>query len=290
MNKGVKMKKFVSIALCLLMLAFAATAFASARMPENRGVVTDDANVLSAQTVTDIESYAEDLDDETDVRLHVVMVHFLDGMDVQGYADALFTLWDLSSDDLLIVGAAGEDSFAVAMGKEVRDKLGEKNASNLMFTSSDFSAKFRAQQYDAAFASYFVAFNTLVEKQYDETIKLGSRFQSAQASAAAPQATANPSGYGSQLWSDIMDSIRNRDDSYQSYQQTHKNEDNGIGVGGWVVLAIIIGIVFSQSDPARKQRRSGRDYRSYGCGCSPLGWIFSIFGVNVLLNNLRHRR
>ena len=64
-----------------------------------------------------------------------------------------------------------------------------------------------------------------------------------------------------------------------------------MSAGGWIVLAIIIAIIFGQSDPVRRARRQGgRNYRSYGCGCSPLGWLVSLFGINVLIDSFRKKR
>ena len=278
------------------MLLAVSTAFA-ARMPENRGALTDDADVLGAQTAKDIAEYAEEAEDETGVSLHVVIVHFLDGLDVQTYADRLFASWRLGEDDMLLLGAAGEDSFASVLGEDVREKLGQKNAENLMYTSSMFGELFKRQEYDAAFGRYFVALNTLLNKQYDENIKLGDLFSSAQAPAQSAQSAQQPSHaqsaarYGSQLWQQVLGSIDENTADYQQYAQTRHNDDNGIGVGGWMVMAIIIMIIFGQSDPVRKARSKGRThYRDYGCGCSPLGWILTMIGVNAIIDRLRGRR
>ena len=282
------MKKTLSVCLCLLMAALPLSALAAARLPAQRGVVTDDANVLSAQTAADIAEYAQKAEDETDVRLHVAIVHFLDGMEARAYAQTLFEKWDLGGGDVLLLGAAGEDTFAMAMGAEAKALLGEKNAENLFYTSSTFSTLFRSQQYDAAFNAYFIAFNTLLEKQTGERIKLGKLFGNTQ-TAVTQQAQAQ--AYGSQLWDEVMDAIRDSSEDYQVYHERHESRSNGLSAGGWIVLAVLILIVFGQSDPVRKARR-GRSgsYRSYGCGCSPLGWIFSLFGLNVLIDTFRRRR
>lgn len=289
MKKNTFIKKLVCALLCALMLGSTALAATGARMPAQRGAVTDDADVLSAKTAQDIEAYAEMLDDDADVKLHVALVHFLDGMDAQSYADALFGEWKLGKEDMLVLGAAGEDSFAVSMGDEVKEKLGEKSAEALMFTSSRFSDLFRSQRYDEAFGSFFIAFNSLVEKRYGETISLGKLFEGSQYATEA-EAEDDESGkeYGSKLWNEVMNAIQSREDSYQDYHETRQRRSSGMGVGGWIVLGIIILIIFGQSDPVRAARkRGGRDYRRTGCGCSPLGWILSLFGINVLINNLR---
>lgn len=279
------MKKnwFRFLCLCLALLVPAA-AMAAARMPAMRGVVTDDADVLGAQTAADIAAYAEMVEDGTDIRLHVALVHFLDGLDAQTYADQLFTKWELGEDDMLVVGAAGEDSFATAMDKDVQQLLGKSNAENLMYTSSAFSSLFRSQQYDAAFCAYFQAMNTLIGKQTGESIRLGSLFGTVE-TAQEPVSQ----NFGSKLWAEVMENIYDTSESHQEYQEVHRQQENGMTAGEWLVLLVLIGIVFSQSGPARKARRN-REFRRYGCGCSPLGWIFSLFGINVLIDALRGRR
>ena len=137
--------KRIFAALLTLLLLFSA-ALADVRMPSRRGAVTDDADVLSAQTAADIATYAEKAEEETGLRLQTVIVHFLDGMDVQSYAQRLFERWELQDEDLLLLVAAGEDSFATVMGSEAAEKLGKANAENLMYTSSGFSALIRSQQ------------------------------------------------------------------------------------------------------------------------------------------------
>ena len=53
-----RLKSMLCLCLCL-MLVLAGPALATARLPAQRGVVTDDADVLSAQTVSDFSSYAQ---------------------------------------------------------------------------------------------------------------------------------------------------------------------------------------------------------------------------------------
>lgn len=279
------MKKKFCLAMCLTLLLLPLTALGTARLPSDRGVVTDDADVLSAEIVTGITEYADEVEDETGIQLHVALVHFLDGLDAQSYANALFERWELDESDLLLLGAAGEDSFATAMGDEVKDLLGEKNAENLLFTSSSFSSQFRAQAYDAAFQSYFTSFNALLKKQTGADIRLSSYGLST--AQAAPKATASPQEFGSQLWDEVMEAVRDSSEDYQVYHETRRSSENGLSAGGWIVLAVLIAIVFSQSGPVRKRR--SQSSRS-GCGCSPLGWLMSLFGINALFNAFRGKR
>ena len=284
----IKQTRCAALLLAFLLL-LSASALAGVRMPESRGALTDDADVLGAQTAADITAYAEKAEDETDVHIHVVIVHFLDGLDVQTYANRLFQSWNLGDEDLLLLGAAGEDSFATVLGADVADELGKSNAENLLYTSSSFGTLFRNQQYDAALGSWFTALNSLLNKQYHQNIEMGSLFASAQ---TAPQAAQGKGDYASDLWENVLNGISQHTQRYEYDQENRaQSDDNGIGVGGWVIMAIIIMIIFGQSDPVRKARNSGRKhYRDYGCGCSPLGWILAMIGAGTLIDKFRGRR
>lgn len=270
----VRLKSMLCLCLCLVM-ALAGPALASARLPVQRGAATDDADVLSAQTVSDFSSYAQQVEAETDLRLHVALVHFWDGLDAQAYADALFEAWNLGDMDILLCGAAGEDAFAAAMGDGAADLLGRQSAENLMYTSSRFGTLFASQQYDAALAEYCRAFNALVLKRTDADISLDGLFGTAQ---ATPAPTSE-----SRLWDEVMDAINDSSEAYQARHDSRRYTENGLSAGGWIVLAVLVLIVLKSG----RRRRTG-PVRS-GCGCSPLGWLFSLLGLNVLIDMFRRR-
>ena len=271
------MKRIFAILLSLSLLLAPLDALGALRMPECRGTVTDDANVLAAQSIADLNSYAQKLAEKTDITLHVALVHFLDGAEVQSYANTLFDLWELGSEDMLLLGAAGEDSFATVMGSAVQKVLGATNAENLMFTSSEFSPLFRTQQYDAAIAAYCTALNELVHKQTGESIRMDGLF-----GQTAPDPIQQVQQYGSALWSDVMQSISESSESYLAHHEREEREENGLTAGGWIVLIVLIVIMTRQS---KAQKRYGRRRRS---GC--LGWILGLFGFNILIDFLRGRR
>lgn len=271
------MKKKISFLCLLLALIIPFTALAGVRMPVQRGAVTDDANVLGKQITADLTEYAKLLSEETDVELHVAFVHFLDGLDAQSYAAQLFENWDLGKDAVLLLVAAGEDSFATAMGQDAAEALGKANAENLMYTSSGFSGLIRAQQYDAAMSDYAVAFNELVEKQTGETIRMSGLF------GAQESVSANVQNYGSQLWMDMMDAIEDTGVHYQQRYEQHEQQDNGLTAGGWIVLLVLVWIVIRQSRPL-KHAPHRRQRRRSGCGCSPLGWILGLLGLGILFD------
>lgn len=269
------MKKLLCILLCLLLPALA---FAEARMPEKRGNINDSANVLSVQTVADLEEFSKRVTQEAAFDLHVVTVHFLDGMEAQAYAEQLFRKWELTGEDMLLVCAAGEDGFALYLGAEAEELLGSSNAANLLYTSSEFSQLIRTQQYDAAMAAYADAMNTLLEKQLNSAISMKGLFGKESLTVGEPlNVDAYLEQYGSALWHDVMDAINETGVGYQNHYYEEEREENGLTAGGWIVLIILIMIVF------RKNKRSHTRQRS-GCGCSPLGWIVGLLGLGFLFN------
>ena len=270
------MKKALCVLLALAMLLLPVGALGAARMPEWRGSINDSADVLSAQTVSDLAEFAKQVTQAANVDLHVVTVHFLDGTDVQTYAEKLFDKWQLADDDLLLVCAAGEDSFATAIGETAVQLIGRNNAENLLYTSSEFGELFRTQQYDAAMAAYCKGLNNLLEKQTGDSVRMDGLFGQSAEDEADPFDV-----YGGELWSDVMEAISETSADYQNHYDEAEREEEGLTAGGWIVLIILIFIVMRQSRPLkhgpRKRRRSG-------CGCSPLGWLIGLLGLGFLFD------
>lgn len=289
-------KPFAALVLALVLL-FSATAQALARYPERGGVLTDDANALSPSIAADIAAYAQTVEAESGLKLNVVLVQFLDGETVQTYANTLFSRWALGESDLLLLGAAAEDSFAITAGAAVKPKLSEGSLKSLLYASG-FAAAFQQQQYDAALGTFFPAFNTLLGKQYGVTVTLGNLFAAWQPQATTPAAHTNSNnsvdGVGeavqgvvdatSSLWTDTLNSITAGMQDYQAYREQRDETRNGLTPAGWIVLVIIALIIFGQSGPARRARRNG------GCGCGPLGWLVSLFGLGTLFSRTRDRQ
>ncbi len=283
------MKKWICGILSLVLILTSAFALAGARMPAKRGVLTDDADVLGTEVTGAIQEYIDEVEDETGVDLHVVIVHFLDGLDAQTYANQLFAQWKLDDDAVLLLCAAGEDRFATAMGSEAEKELGRQTLDNLMYTSSDFAKYIGTQSYELAFAKYFDALNDLLNKRYDENLKLPralSKLADGETVTQDSNFWANFTGESgfplSNLWTETVQGVKDNSDDYTHYHES--DEDNGIGVGGWIILLILIGIIFSQSQPVRKARRN---YRNEGRrGCNPIGWLFGLVGLG-LFNKFR---
>ncbi len=286
--------KTIAAAVLAASLLLGGTAFAQARYPSRAGVLTDDANALTQSMAADIASYAADVEDETGVRLNIALVHFLDGESVQGYADALFARWALGENDLLVLGAAAEDTFAVSVGTSLARKLSAGNVKTLLYATG-FDTAFQTQQYDAAFGRFLVGLNELIHKQFGESIRLGRRFEAYQSQAAGESAAAQKPSMGesignmvqgmvdatSSLWSSTSNTVKESVTDYQAYRDQRDERRGGLSTSGWIVLGVIALIVFGQSEPARRARRRG------GCGCGPLGWIFGLLGLGALFGRKR---
>lgn len=290
------MKKWICLFLVMMLTVTGVSALADARMPALRGALTDEADVLSGTMSTAITEYADTVDDETDMDLYVVFVHFLDGLDAQTYANRLFESEQLKDESILLLCAAGEDSFATALGKEAEKKLGKQNLDNLMYTSSEFAAHIARQEYDAAMGKYLTAFNDLLNKRFDEGVKLPAAIAAGTAQSSQQQTgigslwsqitsgveSENSSGsYMPDFWSETVQGVVDNSAHYTHYQSD--DESNGIGVGGWIILIILILIIFSQSHPATKAKRV---YRNSGKK-KPLGWLALLFGIPTLLRFFR---
>lgn len=301
--------KLLVLILCGALLVLPAAALGEARYPAQSGAVTDDANALGKTMAQDVAAYAEKLADATEVNLHVALVLFLDGEPVQTYADTLFTRWQLGENDLLLLGAAAEDTFALASGTAVKAKLSDASLKTLLY-GSGFADAFQQQRYDEAFGRYLVAFNDLANKQYSEQIALGTLFAAyqpaaqtasqstqntaqtagqamqgaletagqavAQATQAAGQAVAGAAQTAADVWSSAVNAVSQNVATYQDYHTQRNESERGLSPTGWIVLAVLVLIIFGQSGPARRARRAG------GCGCSPLGWIIGGLGLGAL--------
>ena len=269
-----RLKRRFCLILCLLAALAVLPASALPRLPARAGAVTDAADVLSTQTAADFSAYASEVEAETGLRLQVALVHFLDGLDARAYAEALFSAWGLGDDDILLCGAAGDDAFAAVMGDGAAAVLGFKSADNLLYTSSGFAGLFASQRYDEALGDFCRAFQALLTKQTGAEIAMDGLFG---AVAATPAPTA-----GSELWDDVMDAIGDASRDYQTDRDSRRHAETGMSAGGWIVLALLALLVLGRRGRRRPEPRRG-------CGCSPLSWLMSLLGINVILDAFRRR-
>ena len=147
------MKRLFSILLLLCMLCTVAAA--EPRYPAKAGVTTDAAAVLSHETLEDLRTLDSRLDKADALRLFIVTVDFLDAQPVQDYADALFDRWNLDDDELLLLIAVGEESCAIAAGRNADRLLAPATQAKLL--AGSFTEPFLAQRYDEAVSAFVPA-------------------------------------------------------------------------------------------------------------------------------------
>jgi uncharacterized membrane protein YgcG len=277
-------KTLAALTLVAALLA-GASALALARYPAQGGALTDDANVIGQAVAADVAAYAEKAKAETGVSVHVALVQFLDGEPVQTYADTLFTRWALGESDVLLLGAAAEDTFAVTAGKAAAQKLSAASLKSLLYDSG-FAEAFTAQRYDEALGGFFTGLNALLEKQYQTAVGLDGLFTgyAAQAAAQAQTGTAAQSAgmvgqtVGSALdgalsavdgavqsaveatsgaWNSTVNAVTDTVNRFQQGWDRQDENGGGLTPGGWVVLVIIVLIV------SRQGRRASRSSKRY---------------------------
>ena len=278
---------WILVALALTLSPFGAS-LAQARYPELRGTVTDDANVLSKEIMAEIAEFQTLIYPETDVRIHVALVHFLDGVDAQTYANALFSRWALGENDFLLLGAAGEDVFASASGKKLKEKFTDSSAQSLLFTSG-FADSFKSQRYDEAFGQYWVAFSQMLNKQYDADIYLGKLFAQHRSGedTAAPGKPAIPDRpdfpFASDVWENINERFADHARDYEESSRRREENSQESAPKAWIVLAVLALLLFSRKTTVYKNRKKGG---CLGCLMIPITLGLTLAFLNFFLQSL----
>lgn len=260
----------------LVLLALPMAAQARTRYPDLTGTVTDAAGVLSDSLIKDLTALPDRLDDaDVNGKLYVAVVDFLDGETAQAYADALFAKANLDKDDVLLLGAAGEDAYAVAAGSRALKTLGATKLNDLC-VSSGFATLFENQQYDAAFAAYAPAYAEYAAAKAGERVDVTGLF----GQTAAPQAADTGASFAD-IYQEILSDMTAAATPQPVHTPARDADSEGLTPFGWIVLVLLVMLIFGQSDPARKARKR------VGCGCSPLGYVIGALGLGSLLKRRR---
>src|SRR5215467_4620286 len=106
------------LALCLASLALALD------FPPLTGRVVDQANIMTAQSRTDLEAKLKELEDKSSIQLVVATVKSLQGSDVETYANGLFRSWKLGeakkNNGVLLLIAPAEHKVRIEVGMVLR--------------------------------------------------------------------------------------------------------------------------------------------------------------------------
>jgi uncharacterized protein len=103
-----------ALALCFASLALALD------FPPLTGRVVDQANIMTAQSRSDLEAKLKGLEDKSSIQLVVATVKSLQGSDVETYANGLFRSWKLGeakkNNGVLLLIATAEHKVRIEVG------------------------------------------------------------------------------------------------------------------------------------------------------------------------------
>lgn len=224
--------------LCLLaVLLLALPASAEPRYPEKGGVATDAAAVLSAEVLEDLRTLDKRLDKADVPQICLATVDFLDTQEVQAYADALFDLWNLDSDETLLLICVGEESYAISTGRDV-DRLLSSSVQEKLLTSR-FREPFLDDRYDAAISAYIPALVSELNKACGETVRTDDLFDSASDNLLNNWAR----NLAASLSGDDEDSIFTRED-----------RKTGFSLLKVIVIVVLLVLIFGSFRRVRKDK------------------------------------
>ena len=133
-----------ALVLCLASLAFALD------FPPRTGRVVDQANIMTAQSRTELEAKLKELEDKSSIQLVVATVKSLQGSDVETYANDLFRSWKLGeakkNNGVLLLIAPAEHKVRIEVGYGLEGTLTDALSSVIIssaiiprFKTGDFS-------------------------------------------------------------------------------------------------------------------------------------------------------
>jgi uncharacterized protein len=134
----------VAFAFCFASIAFAFD------FPPLSGRVVDQANVMTAESRSDIETKSKDIEDKSGIQLVVATVKSLQGNDIETYANELFRFWKLGqaqkNNGVLLLVAPAEHKVRIEVGYGLEGTLTDALSSVIIssaiiprFKSNDFS-------------------------------------------------------------------------------------------------------------------------------------------------------
>ncbi|MCC8123724.1 MAG: TPM domain-containing protein, partial [Oscillospiraceae bacterium] len=152
---------------CILAL-LVTSALAMPEKPYN-SYVSDNANVLSDETITYIDEQNDIISAATGGAIVVVTVDFLDGMAIDDYAYELFNSWGIGdsqkNNGILLLLAIGEDDYYLLQGSGLESAL---SASRIKadFLTPYLEPDFATGDYDSGVHSVFEALYTWYANYY----------------------------------------------------------------------------------------------------------------------------
>lgn len=258
------MRTRVIMALLLVMLVLAIPAFA-----QGSPAVSDSTALLSADTVEAIRTLNDDLTEKTGYSLAVEVRHFLGGAEPGAYARQLLDKRGNADKTILLLAVVGEERYAAASGTQVARALSAEAINSLL--SVHFRGPFQARDYNQA----VLAFSREAVRQIamSEGVSLNALPAAARATASPAPSPTPRQEYESIKLPDLNSMLREpitpTEDPAPRRERADR-EERGLSIGSIIVIGLVLSSIFGR----KKDRK--------GCGCGPLGWIFSVFGFSKL--------
>lgn len=237
------MRKIVSVlsvlALCLMLLPAAQ----AEDYPPFQGIVADVAGVLGEDTVSDLKTLSDRLESAVDGHVYVLTRHFLGGASAQTYADKVFEIWGLGSNDALLLMVIGEESYALSLGALAKASLPQETRNSLL--ANQFRAAFLSRDYDGAASGLAAALAQALAKAQGESLNAAGLFGTEE---AQPQSTPKP-----QSWDEIWEGMFAQQDYQEEPWDWSSEWDVEEYHGNWsgiLIWALVIYFLFF-----RKKRR-----------------------------------
>jgi uncharacterized protein len=132
-----------ALVLCLIGVALAFN------FPPLTGRVVDQANIISAQGHSDLETKLKDLENKSGIQLVVATVKSLEGSDIETYANELFRNWKLGeakkNNGVLLLVAPNEHKVRIEVGYGLEGTL--TDALSSVIISSAIVPRFKAKDF-----------------------------------------------------------------------------------------------------------------------------------------------
>ena len=177
------MVKRQAYVLAALALCFASLALAL-DFPPLTGRVVDQANIMTAQSRTDLEAKLKELEDKSGIQLVVATVKSLQGSDVETYANDLFRYWKLGeaqkNNGVLLLVAPAEHKVRIEVGYGLEGTL--TDALSSVIISSAIIPRFKAGDFSAGIERGVDGIVSVLSGAFDPCRKvasLGTRYDGA---------------------------------------------------------------------------------------------------------------
>jgi len=227
--------------------------------PVQRSYVNDDATVLSAETVQDIDKINERL---LSAELTVATRHFLGGADVQEYCKGLFDYWQLGSEDVLVLLVIGEERYAVFMGEQISAYVSAEQLSSL--TGTYLRPAFIAQRdYDGAVGDFLLALSSHIVRASGEALDTGGLFGTEE---TAPDAIFD--NWNGNWWEGFFaENSYSEEGAYHWSGDVYDHEGRAEDFGSLLVLIVVLLVLIHRR---RKSNKGG------------LGWFGWLIAISII--------